>query len=159
MYLLKENKITDRIIWVADSFEGLPRPNKNYTSDIGDKHYSYKQLKVSIEEVKSNFDKYNLLDNQVKFLKGWFKDTLPVAPINKLAVLRLDGDMYESTTDCLENLYPKLSVGGYLIIDDWGALPSTKQAVIDYREKNEITEKIIPVDWTGAFWKKEKHLK
>ena len=50
---------------------------------------------------------------------GWFSDTLPGAPIDKLAVLRLDGDLYDSTTDALTNLYPKLSVGGFLIVDDY----------------------------------------
>jgi hypothetical protein len=84
-----------------------------------------------MEEVKKNFEKYNLLDNNVKFLKGWFKDTLPSAPIESLAILRLDGDLYESTMDGLINLYSKLSKGGFIIIDDWGAFPACKQAVKD----------------------------
>lgn len=153
--LLKEMTITDRNVWVADSFEGLPPPNPaKYPADKGDKHSQYDELSLSEEEVRHNFEKYGLLDGQVKFLKGWFKDTLPLAPIKELALLRLDGDMYESTMDGLINLYPKLSKGGYIIIDDWGAVPACKKAVEDYRDKYAITEEIIPIDWTGVFWKK-----
>jgi predicted O-methyltransferase YrrM len=76
-------------------------------------------LAVSREDVERNFAKYGLLDDRVVFLQGWFKDTLPSAPIGKIALLRLDGDMYESTMDALQNLYPKLSPGGYCIIDDF----------------------------------------
>jgi len=67
--ILKEMNITDRFVWVADSFEGLPVPNEEkYPADKGDKHYKYEELKVSVDEVKHNFEKYGLLDEQVKFL-------------------------------------------------------------------------------------------
>jgi len=98
------------------------------------------------------------LDSRVKFIKGWFKDTLPTAPIQKLSLLRLDGDLYESTIDALFYLYPKLSVGGFCIIDDWGAIPACKKAVEDYRRIFNITERIQVIDWTGIFWKKEKEI-
>lgn len=74
----------------------------------------------SLEEVQENFRRYNLLDDQVQFLKGWFCDTLPTAPIEKLAVLRLDGDLYESIMDGLNALYDKVSPGGFIIVDDYG---------------------------------------
>jgi O-methyltransferase len=154
--LLKEMNCVDRQVWVADSFEGLPAPDKKmYPADKGDKHQAFRELAVSLEEVKHNFKKYDLLDEQVRFLKGWFKDTLPSASVERLSVLRLDGDMYGSTMDCLVNLYPRLSKGGFLIIDDWGAIPACKQAVEDYRRKQQITEKIQPIDWTGVYWEKE----
>lgn len=148
---------TTRTVFVADSFEGLPKPDDKYEADKGDIHYVYKELAVSLEEVKYNFEKYGLLDDQVKFLKGWFKDTLPTAPIQQLAVARLDGDMYESTMDAFVSLYPKLSVGGYLIIDDWGAVEGCRKAVLEYREKHNITEPIVEVgDGQGVFWKRER---
>lgn len=153
--ILKVLGITDKTVWVADSFEGLPSPDaEQYEADKNDMHYTFDELRISLETVKSNFAKYNLLDSQVKFLKGWFKDTLPTAPIQKLSILRLDGDIYESTMDGLVNLYPKLSKGGYLIVDDWGAVKGCRKAVIDYRTKNNITDKIIEIDWTGVYWKK-----
>lgn len=109
---------------------------------------------MSVDEVKSNFSRYELLDEQVCFLKGWFRDTLPSAPIEQLAVIRLDGDMYESTMDALNNLYPKLSVGGYLIVDDYGTIPACAQAVTDYRHAHGITDEIHVIDWTGVYWKR-----
>lgn len=152
--VLKAYGVTDRTVWVADSFEGLPAPDPdNYPQDIGDTHHEIKFLAVSCEQVKANFAKYGLLDEQVKFLKGWFKDTLPGAPIERLAVMRLDGDMYESTMDALINLYPKLSVGGYVIIDDY-TLKGCYQAVHDFRSTYGITDEIIDIDGSGAYWQR-----
>jgi len=145
----------NRKVWVADSFEGLPKPNPElYPEDKGDDLYSLEQLRISLDQVKNNFKRFNLLDDNVKFLKGWFKDTLPSAPIEKLAIVRLDGDMYESTMDGLTNLYHKLSSGGYLIIDDYGVIPACKKAVHDFRNKNGITEEIINIDDSGYYWQK-----
>ena len=153
--MLKAYGVTDRYVWVADSFEGLPPPDEgNYPPDAGDRLHEARELAISLEQVKANFDKYGLLDDQVRFLKGWFRDTLPVAPIQRLAVLRLDGDMYQSTMDALVNLYPKLSQGGFVIVDDYGAIPACRQAVNDYRSADGITEHIRSIDWTGIFWQK-----
>jgi Macrocin-O-methyltransferase (TylF) len=155
--ILKSYAVTDRFVWVADSFEGLPKPDvSKYPADKGDTYHTYSELKVSVEDVKNNFIKFGLLDDKVRFLKGWFKDTLPTAPIEKLSVLRLDGDMYESTMDALLNLYPKLSVGGYIIIDDYLWIPACRQAVSDYRRKHEIEDEIIEIDWTAVYWQKSK---
>lgn len=153
--ILKAYGVTDRTVWVADSFQGLPPPDaKNYPADRKDSHHKQSDLAVSVEQVQANFEKYGLLDDQVRFLKGWFKDTLPTAPIKKLAVARLDGDMYESTMDGLKALYPKLSPGGFLIVDDYGAVPACKKAVEDYRKEHNITEEMQSIDWTGAFWQR-----
>lgn len=155
--LLKVYGVEDKVVWVADSFEGLPRPNEEkYAADKGDKLYMFEELAIPLEVVKHNFEKYHLLDDKVKFLKGWFKDTLPAAPIEKLALLRLDGDLYESTMDALVPLYPKLSPGGYIIIDDYGTIEACKMAVHDYREQHGITEEIIPIDWSGVYWQKKE---
>lgn len=153
--ILLAHGVTNRKIFVADSFEGLPKPDyEKYPADKGDRHYVHSYLAVSKEEVENNFKKYGLLDDQVVFLKGWFKDTLPYAPINKLAVLRLDGDMYSSTIEALESLYPKLSSGGFCIIDDYG-LKGCQQAVDDYRSKYNINSEMKEIDATGRFWRKD----
>ena len=68
--------------------------------------------------------------------------------------MRLDGDMYESTMDALVNLYPKLSPGGYVIIDDFGYIESCRKAVQDYRSANNILDEIKTIDWSGVYWKK-----
>ena len=145
----------ERTVWVADSFQGLPVPDgETYPADDGVDFSGFTQLAVSVEEVRANFARYGLLDDQVRFLEGWFRDTLATAPIEQLAVLRLDGDLYESTMDALVALYPKLAPGGYLIIDDYGAFPACKAAIEDYRTANDITEPILEVDWTGAYWRR-----
>ncbi|HNQ74097.1 MAG TPA: TylF/MycF family methyltransferase [Verrucomicrobiota bacterium] len=143
-----------RRVFVADSFAGLPKPNAaQYPSDAGDEHHVHDFLAVSREQVEENFRKYGLLDERVVFLKGWFKDTLPVAPIQQLALMRLDGDMYESTMDALVHLYPKLSAGGFCIIDDY-ALAGCQKAVDDFRTREKITAPLVEIDHTGRFWRK-----
>jgi len=155
--VLKAKGITDRTVWVADSFQGLPKPDpERFPADQGDDHWRWKQLAVDIDQVKNNFARYGLLDEQVQFLVGWFRDTLPNAPIRNLALIRLDGDMYESTMDGLSNLYPKLSPGGFVIIDDYGCIDSCRQAVHEYRERNGIGEEIHRIDWTGAYWRRSQ---
>jgi len=152
--VFKAYQVTDRRVWVADSFCGLPRPNPKYSADAGDQHHLYAELAISLNEVKSNFAKYDLLDDQVVFLQGWFSETLPKAPIERLAVLRLDGDMYESTMDGLQNLYDKVSSGGFVIVDDFGAVPACQQAIMEFRSQRRIEDPIQNIDGIGVFWRK-----
>lgn len=154
--VLKARGVADRIVWAADSFEGLPPPNaEKYPLDSNLNFHKFQELAVSLEQVQKNFRAYGLLDDQVRFLKGWFRDTLPNAPVRRLAILRLDGDLYESTIDALTHLYPKLQQGGYAIIDDFADVLACKQAVLDYRAAHGITEDIIPIDMNGVFWRRE----
>lgn len=156
--ILKAYNIKDRAVWVCDSFEGLPPPNEElYPADKGlnlsKEVIPY--LAVSLPQVQENFSRYGLLDKQVKFLKGFFRDTLPTAPIQEIALLRLDGDLYESTMDALVHLYPKLSIGGFVIIDDY-SIDACVQAVQDYRKLHKIKSPLIEIDWTGRYWQKKK---
>lgn len=145
----------DRRVFVADSFEGLPKPDaESYPADAGDIHHTYPELAVSLAEVEENFRSYGLLDDRVVFLKGWFKESLPVAPIDRLAILRLDGDMYESTMQALTSLYHKLSPGGFCIVDD-GNVPNCQAAVRDFRERCNATEEIVNIDDWGFYWEKK----
>jgi O-methyltransferase len=79
----------------------------------------------------------------------------PDAPISSIAVPRVDGDMYQSTIEVLSSLYHRVSPGGYVIIDDYGAIRSCRAAVHDFRESTSVTEQIERIDWTGVFWRKE----
>jgi len=108
---------------------------------------------VPVEEVRRNFERFGLLDDRVRFLVGWFRDTLPNAPVERLALIRLDGDMYESTAVALESLYPKLSPGGFVIVDDYG-VPGARAATDDFRAEHGIEEPLELIDWAGAFWRK-----
>lgn len=153
--ILKAYGDLDRIVWAADSFQGLPKPNPDqYPADTGDILWTVSRLAVSEDQVRANFERYDLLDDQVRFLVGWFRDTLPVAPIERLALIRLDGDMYESTMDALRNLYPKLSVGGYVIVDDYDAVPACPQAVHDFRDEFGITDPLVRIDRLSVYWRR-----
>ncbi len=140
-------------VYVADSFRGLPPPDDKYPADAGDGHHLCSVLSVRMSEVCANFEKYDLLDNRVVFVKGWFKDTLPSLE-GPFSIIRLDGDMYESTMDALVNLYGKLSSGGYVIIDDYGVVRGCHIAVDEFRESMGIRSPLTNIDGSGVFWKK-----
>lgn len=157
--ILNEYNVKYKDVYVADSFKGLPPPKPDiYPKDYGDTLFKEDFLRVSKNKVKDNFRKYKVLDDRVKFLEGWFEETTINPPFEKLSILRVDGDMYSSTWSVLINLYNKLSIGGFLIIDDYG-LPTCKAAVDDFREKFSVPESMIEIDWTGRFWKKTTDLK
>jgi hypothetical protein len=146
---------SEKRVVVADSFAGLPPPDETkYPLDKGDTHHTRTDLAVGLDDVKANFARFELLSDQVVFVKGFFEESLRTAPIDELALMRLDGDMYGSTMTVLEQLYHKLSVGGYLILDDW-LLSGARQALLDFRERNGITEQLYQ-DFSGVFWQKAK---
>lgn len=153
-YLFNEFNI-DKKVYVADSFNGLPMPNpEKYPKDLNDIHHTYDFLKISEEDVKNNFSSFNLLDDNVIFLKGWFSETL--SKVNdRFSIIRLDGDMYESTMDALVNLYDKLSINGYVIIDDF-SFTACAEAVNDFRKENNITDEMVRIDLSSVYWKKTK---
>ena len=147
--LLRINNIKDRKVFVADSFEGMPKPKDKFD---GPDHTSLDSAMVSLEEVKENFNMFDLNDDQVVFVKGWFSESLPNAPIKKISLLRLDGDLYHSTMDGLKNLYHKVSRGGYVIVDDYYDWPECKRAVTDFRNENSIKSEIKDIDWASVYW-------
>lgn len=145
-----------RLVYVADSFCGLPKPEADrYPWDLGDMHWTLAPLAVSRADVQRNFEAYDLLDEDVRFVEGWFEEAIPKAGVGKLSILRLDGDMYASTMQVFELLYDKLEVGGYCIIDDY-ALGGCQNAVIDFRAARGIEEPMLEIDWTGRYWRKAR---
>ena len=152
--VLKHHGDSKKKIWCADSFEGLPKQFGRDIEIAADPELSGSTyLAVSQQEVAANFKRFGLLDENVKFLKGWFKDTLPTAPIDKICVARLDGDLFESTMDALQYLYPKISSGGFVIIDDYGSWKGCSTAVDEYRERHKIDAPLEKIDLHGYFWR------
>jgi len=148
--------VADRRVFVADSFEGLPRPDAaKYPADRRDRLFKFDELAVSEAEVRRNFEAYGLLDDQVVFLKGLFKDTLPKLKGHPFALIRLDGDMYESTLDALTSLYDGVSPGGYVVVDDYGILGCCRQAVHDFLGGRGLSPCIDDIDGQGVWWRKE----
>ncbi|CAF2157574.1 unnamed protein product [Rotaria magnacalcarata] len=154
--VLKALNNSDRHVWLVDSFQGLPKAR---TSNDDDNWSTMEYLKVSLEEVQTNFRSFHLLDDRVHFCKGYFVDSLPRCNVSRIAVLRMDGDMYESTLDQLFNLYSKLEIGGVIIIDDY-SIAECFRAIVDFRNWHNITEEIlsIPGDETGRCWIKRKSI-
>ena len=150
--ILRAHGVADRTVWVADSFAGMPAATGHAADAALKLHEHNDVLAVSLDTVRRNFERYDLLDDQVHFLPGWFKDTLPTAPVEKLAVIRLDGDLYGSTMDALVHLYPKLSPGGFVIVDDY-CIPHCRQAVDDFRSEHSITDEVVPIDASAAYWR------
>jgi len=153
--LLEAFEDGERVVWAADSFEGLPQNThpEDVAFGLDLSRVRCPMLAVTLETVKRTFSAYGLLDDRVRFLPGWFKDTLAAAPIERLSILRLDGDIYESTMDALHALYDKLVPGGFLIVDDL-FVPTCKQAIQEFRAERGITEPMVTIDWTGAYWRK-----
>jgi O-methyltransferase len=145
----------ERVVWAADSFEGLPAPDvEQYPQDEAMRLHELEAMAVSRTSVRAALERYGLLSDNVRFLEGWFADTLPAAPIDQIAVLRVDADMYGSTFEVLRELYDRVSAGGFVIIDDYGCFEECQKAVDDFRREQRISEPITPIDWTGVFWRK-----
>jgi hypothetical protein len=161
--VLKAHGVQNRTVWVADSFAGLPQPDPEKYPKEASAHAGkmmtevFKHFEVTLDDVKANFARYGLLDDHIRFIKGWFNDTLPAAPIQRLALMRLDGDYYESTMQPLVALYRKLSPGGFVIVDDYGEDLWTycREAVDTFRRENHITSPMIRVDSKCYYWRKE----
>lgn len=151
--VLKTNGAADRTVWACDSFAGLPRPDPRFPADGDATWHSFDVLGVSLEEVKRNFERYGLLDDNVRFVKGWFSDTLPKLRDQRWALIRLDADMYESTTDALTHLYPNLSPGGFLVVDDY-TVEACRKAVHAYRDAHGVSEPIQRIDWASVYWQR-----
>lgn len=146
----------DRVTWVADSFQGLPPPSLPQDTDMDFTESRFPWLAMSEATVKENFRTYDLLSDQVRFIAGWFEDSLPNTPTGPLALLRIDADLYKSTLDVLEALHERVSLGGYVIIDDYGAFAPCREATDEFRQRLGITAPLRRIDWSGVFWRKEK---
>lgn len=109
---------------------------------------------TGLPALRSHFARYGLLDDQVEFVEGFFSDSLPTAPIEQLALIRLDGDLYESTRDAIVPLYPKLSPGGFCIVDDYYAFTDCQRAIDEYRSEHGITAELHRIDKMAVYWRK-----
>lgn len=132
-----------RTVWCMDSFAWLPPPSAKYAGDKGDKHHTFAilnpVLRADLPAVEGIYRRFGIDVNdpsqRTKLVKGFFNETAPVVArqLSAVAILRLDGDMYQSTWEVLIAMYEKVSVGGFVIVDDYG-LPGAKQATDDFRE-------------------------
>ncbi|MHB9035042.1 MAG: TylF/MycF/NovP-related O-methyltransferase [Armatimonadota bacterium] len=158
MALASRSRGSDRKMWFFDSYEGLPDPTEDDFQE-GKTGQHVRPLPKgaclgTIEQVQDVlFNKCGLKRENISLVKGWFENTLPVTKdqIKSIAVLRLDGDWYESTRCCLINLYDTVSSGGFVIIDDYGTCFGAKKAVDEFRAERGITSALKP-DGRGGCW-------
>lgn len=162
--------VPDRRVWVADSFRGFPTGGEGGLTRRSYRSPEFARAAAdpaaagalaeqfasgtSAAEVRDAFARYGLLDERVRFLDGWFQDTLPAAPIERLALLRVDADLYDSTLGALTWLHPRLSEGGYAVVDDYGALTECREAVHDYLAEAGLSVEVQPVDGQAVFWRR-----
>ncbi len=150
-FIMLENM--DKIVYGYDSFKGLPKPDMNYPEDSKDIHHTHENLVVSKKDVIRNLEKYEVDLNLVNLVEGWFNQTTLSIKPEKIAILRLDGDMFESTWTCLENLYPNVCSGGYVIIDDYN-IPQCRKAVDKFIDQYDLKIELIKIDSNGVYFQK-----
>jgi Macrocin-O-methyltransferase (TylF) len=176
--VLKAHGVTDRTVWVADSFAKFPLRAEDGATARSFVSPGFAEVRAvlsgaespsaqfaarsdllwagtSYDDVRERFARYGLLDDQVRFLRGYFRHTLPSAPIERLALLRLDGDLYDSTYDTLQALYPRLSPGGFVIVDDYWSVVECREAVHDYLEATQTVAQLQRIDTEAVFWQKQ----
>jgi len=156
---------TGRKLWLFDSFEGLPEPTEtdggvaaSYASGRSDgRLLTIGECVGPLGDVRTLlFEKLQLPEDRADIRVGWFQDTIPAAAceIGPIAVLRLDGDWYESTRICLEHLYPAVAAGGYVIIDDYGYWEGCRKATDEYLTAQRVAVDLIPIDGCGVYFRK-----
>jgi O-methyltransferase len=147
----------DKKVFVCDSFAGLPKPSGKFIQDHGDTHYIETKLAISLEQVQNHFKIFKCLDEKVIFIKGFFGETLPNNElVQNLAILRMDGDMYESTYDVFYSCYDKLVDKGVCIIDDF-CLKGARDCTHDFRQSRNIQDTLVTVDRCGVYWIKNEN--
>jgi O-methyltransferase len=139
-----------RKVYAMDAFEPLPG-----TYEAAD------YLSVDIEAVRHNFEKYGLLDDNVKLVKGMFSKTVPelAASGNPIAVLRIDGNTYEAYQDTMYLLYKLIPIGGFVIFDDLGTHLGVQKFWIDFKKEQNLPEAMIFIDDNSAFFQKTQDVK
>ena len=156
---------SSRKLHLFDSFEGLPQPcaedgerAAEYSGGVNSGDLvSVHQCEAGLDEVRDFLlNTLSLPSNRLVFHKGWFQETIPHLGTEpeSIAVLRLDGDWYESTKVCLEHLYDRLTPGGIVILDDYFCWEGCKKATDEYRLAHNISYAIIPIDKEAAYWLK-----
>jgi len=151
--VLEAHDCRDRRVWLADSFAGLPASDRGEDREYAMDASRLPVLAVTEEQVRQNFRRFDLLDEQVHFLSGWFDQTLPTADTGPLALLRVDCDLYASTRTVLDSLYDRVSAGGWVVIDDYGILPPCRQAVDEFRAERGIDAPLERIDGHAVCWR------
>lgn len=159
-YTLKRLGEYDKDLYLFDTYEGMSKPTDadiNFKGEPASIRFEASKRSndssgwryAPIEEVQGNLLGTGYSRDKLKFIKGKVEDTIPDFAPSQISVLRLDTDFYESTQHELIHLYPRLSVGGVLLIDDYGHWQGCRKAVDEYFMHNRIPILLNRVDYTG----------
>jgi hypothetical protein len=170
-----------RKLYVFDSFAGLPEPDfAGSDAGFGKNVVGFQPsdkaggaFSATEEVFRENMGKMGALNEPSRLVvsKGWFSATCPTSPVKRIAFLRLDGDLYESTWDVLSSFYDRVILGGYIYVDDYFAFPGCMNAVDEFRLLNGITEpirlvkienplegwQVSPSRIEAVYWRKQTH--
>jgi hypothetical protein len=157
---LLDNNINKKI-YAFDSYEGFPEPTDEDIIAINNlkaknlENWGMKREGWNdspLECLYECMNKLNIPNDKIVPVKGWFKDTVPKFDIDKISILRLDGDWYDSTKVCLENLYNKVVSGGIIILDDYGYWKGCKQATDEFLLQNNINITLNKTDFSEVWF-------
>jgi len=146
---------SSRTLYLFDTFEGLPPPtidDPDYDEAIG----WTGQCRGTLEQVQALFSTLSVPEGRVRYVPGLFQDTLPTAPVRTVALAHLDGDWYESTRTCLTLLWPRLSIGGIIQLDDYGRWKGCRRAVDEFLAERSDEFALRPIDEAAVFIKRPK---
>jgi O-methyltransferase len=142
----------ERRVFVADSFAGMPHSDHPQDAIAASFGVAPGLLAVTEDAVRANFTRYGMLDDRVVMVPGWFGESLP-GPAGQLAVLHVDCDLYQSTADVLTAMYPLVSPGGFVIVDDYGAMPFCRVAVDEFRQQHAVAGELQHAGDTAVWWR------
>lgn len=149
---LKQLK-AQRTLWVFDTYEGLPSPTEDDPDyDVAIQHIG--AYRGELEEVENLFRRLEI-PSPVRFVKGLFEFTVPVSPVEKIAVLHIDADWYQSIKVCLDHLYDRVSLGGVIQLDDYGHWAGARKAVDEFLHEHGIARRLRYLDYSGRQFVKE----
>ena len=153
-------KATDRTLWMYDTFDGMSQPTAadvDFLGQTADQLLDQQDIAEStsvwcrspLDEVKATMQATGYPQNQIRFVQGRVEETLPQHSPDRLALLRLDTDWYESTKCELEILFPNMSPGAVLIVDDYGHWQGCRKAVDEYFAQHNVSMLLNRIDYTG----------
>lgn len=141
----------NRRVWAFDSFSGMPSPGPE--DGVGDEWTGASH--GSEQRLAELFERHGARE-RLQIVAGWFEDTLPreAGRVGPIAVLHLDCDWYESIKPALAALYPSVSPGGFVVIDDYGHFEGARKATDEFRAAHGITAPLEHIDYRVVYWRK-----
>lgn len=146
-----------RTVWLFDSFQGMPEVTEH--DAVGaDGHTAQSHVRQEVGDitrVKEVLNRVGADMARVRILPGWFHDTFSTATMERIAILNIDADWYESVKLCLQTFYDRVVQGGFISFDDYGHWPGCRKAVDEFFQTRKMPYNLTKVDYTAHWFRKE----